>query len=377
LNVVSDKLNTMRDDFIRDKDLEIETSVPQEKHRALFRMSDLAQLRGLTALRNSLVSVLPLAVISTILYIAVAIQDLIAKPELLNAITALSSGVEDFDIEPSMFLSMPYIAPYLTFCGLIPIMFAIAFTYYLSKVYRSGDAIPLALISGVVTFIALYSPLFVTHPDQISIMEFPINLMKSNPGLLSGGVFVGLLVALVNYGFYRLFSGKGISTPLPVNVSEALQGGFRVVLPGAFTTLIVIALAFLVHEPFGNAIYHSTRWMTDGLSGVYALLIIVLLVQVFAFFGIIRCLLNAIGSPKIIKSLAFIRLGINVILPSFLIWEDFARSIARFKLSVDPVPPIKMKKNSVESVANPWSDEFSPQSGGSTEPARSKTQNIE
>lgn len=276
----------MRDDFIRDSNPDSQPPEVEKKHRFLFLMSDLAQLRGLTALRNSLVAILPLAVISTILYIAIMIGDLFTRHGLIESITSLSSGSKLYGLEPHSLFSSPYIAPYLVFCALIPVMFSIAFTYHLSLVYKSGDSLPLSLISGVITFIALYSPMFVTGVEHGSMMLFPMNLMESNPGLLSGGIFVGLLVALVNYGLYRLFVGQGITSPLPVNVASALQGGFRVVMPATFTALLVIALVLLVHEPFGEAIYYLTTWMTSGLSSIYAILIIVILVQIFAFFGI-------------------------------------------------------------------------------------------
>ena len=275
----------MRDDFIRDSDSNPDHVNVEDKHRMLFRMSDFAQNRGLKALADSLLAVLPLAVISTILYIAIAIGDLVSNTELLNAITALSVS-DEITSDPSLFLSFKYISPYLIFCALIPVFFAVAFTYELSRKFRSQDALPVSLISGLVTFIALYSPMFFISEEKISIMEFPFKMMEGKPEFLSGGIFIAVLVSLLNYWLYRRLAGKGAVTSLPVNVSAAIQGGFRAVLPGTVSALIVIALVMFVHEPFGYVLYQATIWMSHGLSSVYALIIIVILVQLFAFFGI-------------------------------------------------------------------------------------------
>ncbi len=276
----------MPDDFIRKSDFNPNPVNVEGKHRALFRMSDFAQHRGLKALSDSLLAVLPLAVISTILYIAIAIADLATKPELINSITSLSGSPENLTTDPSLFLSFQYISPYLIFCALIPVFFAVAFTFELSRKFRSQDALPVSLISGVVTFIALYSPMFLISGEKISIMEFPFTMMEGKPEFLSGGVFIAVLVSLLNYCTYRLFARKGVVTALPINVSDAIQGGFRTVLPGTVSALIVIALVIFFHEPFGQIIYQSSVWMTNGLSSIYSLIIIVILVQLFAFFGI-------------------------------------------------------------------------------------------
>jgi len=274
----------MRDEFIREPIQRIEPENAKPKHRLLFRMSDLAQKRGLAALRDSLLAILPLAVVSTILYLAIAAADIFAKPDLIAAIT--SPPLEGDQFSPEKFLAAPYIAPYLIFCSLIPVFFACAFTYQLSRHYRSGDSLPLSLISGAATFIALYSPLFVMGADKNSIFNFPINLLYEYPGFLTGGIFVAIFIALMNYGFYRLLVGRGAVSPLPINVSEAIQGAFRTVLPGLLTSLIVIGIVLLIGKPFGYQLYYSVSWITKGASNIYALALIILLVNIFAFFGI-------------------------------------------------------------------------------------------
>ena len=275
----------MAGDFIRDSELHDDSPEVESKHKALFIMSDLSQKRGLSALRDSLVSLLPLATISTILYFLIACVDFASEPELINAITSFSVLGDEVEFNPAEMLALKYISPYLVFCALIPVFFSVAFTFEMSRKYRSGDALPLSIISGAITFITLYSPLFV-EDSETSIMEFPINLMKENPMFLSGGVFVALLVSLLTYGLYRACVQRGIAAPLPINVTDALQGGFRVVLPGTIAAIIVLGLVYFVHEPFGHAIYYSSLWMTENLSGIYVIVIIVFLVQIFSFFGI-------------------------------------------------------------------------------------------
>jgi len=274
----------MRDDFIRETIQKPDAESVERKHRILFRMSDIAQNRGLAALRDSLLAVFPLVTISTIIYIILAGLDLFFKPDLLKAITSPAS--EMVVSNPALFLAKPYITPYLIFCSLIPIFFAAAFTIELSRHYKSGDSIPLGIISGAATFIALYSPLFTKSASEASMMNFPFNILEEHPGMLTGGVFVGLFIALINYGLYRLMVGRGATSPLPVNVSEALQGAFRTVIPGLVTVLLVIGIVLLVGKPFGYQLYYSVAWMANGISNIWALVIIVILVNIFAFFGI-------------------------------------------------------------------------------------------
>jgi len=274
----------MRDDFIRETIQPSDAEKIERRHRMLFRMSDIAQNRGLAALRDSLLATFPLVTISTIIYIVLAGADLYAKPELLKAISSPTTGLAASN--PGQFLAQPYITPYLIFCSLIPVFFSIAFTYELSRHYRSGDALPLGIISGAATFITLYSPLFITSAKETSMMEFPFNILGEHPGMLTGGIFVGLFIALVNYGLYRLMVSRGATSPLPVNVSEALQGAFRTVLPGMVTILLVIGVVLLIGKPFGYQLYYSVSWMVKAISNVWALVIIVILVNIFAFFGI-------------------------------------------------------------------------------------------
>jgi PTS system cellobiose-specific IIC component len=272
----------VKDDFIRDSDLTPDAGKPELKHKALFALSDIAQVRGLHALRDGLLAVLPLAAISTIIYILIAAIDLFSKPDLIQTIIRFSATGEAYN--PENLLTLKLISPYLAICALIPVLFSIAFTFELSRKYRSGDALPLGLISGLATFIVLYSPLLIR--EDTTIYDFPLNLIADNPRFLSGGILVAVIVSLFNYGIYRMLVQRGIASPLPANVTEALQGGFRVILPGLVTMIVIIGLVYITGDPFGKGIYYSTLWMTRQITSIYSLIIIVMLVNIFAFFGI-------------------------------------------------------------------------------------------
>lgn len=230
--------------------------------------------RYLTALRDGFMVALPLIIFGSI-FVVIANFPFLDKMISADAFTAYQNALG------------PASASTLSLMGLFVI---IGIGYKLTEHY-GGEAI----YGGVVALAA-----FLIMTPQV--LEGVSGVIPAS-SLGAEGMFLGIFTAFASAELNRFFVNKGWTIKMPAGVPDAVSKSFSALIPITLTLsvflLIRIVFSYTGFETIQNFIYTMIQEPLTILgSGLPATIVIVLLTQIFWFFGLHgQIIVNSVFDP--------------------------------------------------------------------------------
>lgn len=172
--------------------------------------------------------------------------------------------------------------------AILSVAFVVALGYQLSKAYKTN-----ALAGGLV---ALAS--FIAITPQVATIAQETGDAVVGWGFLgcayldAKGLFTALLIGFISTIIYAKLMNKNVTIKMPDSVPPAVSKAFASIIPGVIAIYTCGALAFIVSQvadgkAIGDLILQYVQMPFLGLSqGLGAVVIVVLAVQLFWFFGL-------------------------------------------------------------------------------------------
>ncbi|MBR3119870.1 PTS cellobiose transporter subunit IIC [Oceanobacillus profundus] len=216
----------------------------------------LAEQRHLKAIRDGIISTMPLLIIGSLFLI-------ISSPP----VPAWSEFMSPY--APA--LNIPVNATF----GLLGLVAVFSIAYSLAKSYGMDE-----LSSGVLSLAAFFVATPLTEDGNI-----PLSLMGSQ------GLFIAILIALFTVEVYRFFEVRNIIIRMPEGVPPSVWRAFSALIPGAAIISIVWGLDLLLKSTFDlslhgvvGAVLREPLEMVG--SSIWGAIIAILLIHLLWAFGI-------------------------------------------------------------------------------------------
>lgn len=216
----------------------------------------ISEQRHLKAVRDGIISVMPLLIIGSIF--------------LIIAFPPVKSWAEFMEPYVST-LTIPVDATF----GIMGLVAAFTIAYSLGKSYDMD-----ALSSGVLSVVAFL--IATPHSEEGNI---PLNLMGSE------GLFVAIILALLSVELYRFMVKRNIIIRMPAGVPPSVWRAFSALIPGAVIVIVVwgvrILLQFTVGLSLHDVIGAILKTPLEAMGGsIWAALLAIFLIQLFWSAGI-------------------------------------------------------------------------------------------
>lgn len=252
----------------------------------------LAAQRHLTALRNGMVTTIPLSILG-------GVSLIIATPPY----TPSEGGASNFFFQ---FLEAWYNwaqangtllkLPFMMSMGLMGLFVAFSVAHNLAGQYNLPK-LDASIVSTVV-FLIVSAPVFSGAPiasltegmtgeelSGLGIMAIPIQYLDAK------GIFTAIIVAIVCVEVMRLLVSKNIRFKMPDGVPPAIAASFDAILPlflcvGIFYSISLIIQNFFEGKLIPQLIMESLAPAMSGLDSVFGICAITFLAQLFWFFGL-------------------------------------------------------------------------------------------
>lgn len=246
-------------------------------------MTKLATQRHLRAIRDGIVATLPIIIVSS-MFLVIGFL-----PNQLPDSWALTQWLSDnttnilLPYRMSMFIMAPY--------AVIGIGYSLAKSYKLDEL--SGAII--SLLAFLLTLIPVTGPeagegleqLAATTPELAEYIDaVPEGFILPMENLGAGGMFVGIISALIAVEIYRWSQEKGVRITMPEQVPPSVARSFEALVPTAIVLLlfatVTMWLKIDVHGLIGQAVTPLMS-ATDSLASV---LLLTFIGMIFWSFGI-------------------------------------------------------------------------------------------
>lgn len=228
-------------------------------------MTKLANQRHLRAIRDGIVATLPLIIVGSFFMI-------IANPPL-----PASWGISKFLTANAAKILLPYrMSMYImTLYAVFGIGNSLAKSYGLDGI---TGAI-LAETGYLMTIIPINIPAEVT---DAGVVGWVIPMAK----LGSGGMFVGIITALVSVEIYRFMDHKNIKIKMPDSVPPAVAKSFESLLPTAVVMLLIGAITYWIGFDWYGFMTTLITPLVKASDSLGSVILIVFLTTFFWCFGI-------------------------------------------------------------------------------------------
>lgn len=254
-------------------------------------VNKLAAQRHLTALRNGMVSSIPLSILG-------GVSLIIATPPFNpdqsgdgNFLTRLLTIWYEWAQRNSEVLRLPFMMT----MGLMGLFIAFSIAYNLAQEYNMP---PLdASIVSTAVFLIVTSPAFSGVPihqitestsfdqySELSTLSLPMNYLDAK------GIFTAIIVSFACVEIMRILKEKNIRFKMPDGVPPAIASSFDAILP-LFLCIGLFYSASLVTQSLSDGKLIPTLIMTllapamTGLDSLIGICLITFLAQLFWFFG--------------------------------------------------------------------------------------------
>ena len=163
--------------------------------------------------------------------------------------------------------------------AVLSVAFVFALGYHVAKAYKTN-----ALAGGLIAFASFIA----VTPQVFNEGWGGLNWAFLN----SGGLFTALIVGLVSSIIYSLLMNKNVTIKLPESVPAAVSKAFASIIPGVIAIYVCGIAAYLVATfcggiSIGELIFKYVQMPFLNLSqGLGAVIVVVLAVQLFWFFGL-------------------------------------------------------------------------------------------
>lgn len=231
--------------------------------------------RHLAAVRDGLVSLMPLMILGSFVTLLGAI------PDIINVMAGTSLAL------PGWFSKITGMVWWGTF-DMIALLVVFSISYSLAR-YYDGDKLAAGLIAMATYLSIVPQTVVIALEDERTALAWGnVNRQYTN----ANGMFVGILVALLSTEiFVRLMRSERLQIRMPDSVPPAVGRSFSALLPGAVAVLSLTAFFSLLETFTGSNIFQLiTRFLSAPLQGAADTLawalIMVFLVHLFWFFGL-------------------------------------------------------------------------------------------
>ncbi|MGC6770085.1 PTS sugar transporter subunit IIC [Enterococcus sp. LJL128] len=252
----------------------------------------LAAQRHLSALRNGMVSSIPLSILGGV---SLIIATPPFNPEQMsqrNVLTNFLSVWYDWAQANAYTLKLPFMMS----MGLMGLFIAFSIAHNLAEEYGM-PALDASIVSTV-TFLLVSSPAFSGVPldkltENMAVEEF------SQLGLLSlpmqyldaKGIFTAIIVSISCVEIMRLLAEKNIRFKMPDGVPPAIAASFDAILPLFLCTGLFYGVSLLIQnitngELIPAMIMKLLAPAMTGLDSLVGICLITFLAQLFWFFGL-------------------------------------------------------------------------------------------
>lgn len=167
--------------------------------------------------------------------------------------------------------------------AMLSVAFVIALGYQLSKAYNVNP-----LPGGLVAFAS-----FIAVTPQVATIEETVGWGFLNWAYLDAkGLFTALIIGFISTLIYAQLMRREVTIKLPDSVPPAVSNAFSSIIPGLAAIYATGALAYVVGtlsggKAIGDLVLEYVQMPFLGLSqGLGAVVIVVLMVQLFWFFGL-------------------------------------------------------------------------------------------
>lgn len=252
----------------------------------------LAAQRHLTALRNGMVSSIPLSILGGG---SLIIATPPFNPEQMtqkNIFTGFLSAWYDWAQANAYALKLPFMMS----MGLMGLFIAFSIAHNLAEQY---DMPPLdASIVSTVTFLLVTSPAFSGVPldklaenmaaeefGQLGILSLPMQYLDAK------GIFTAIIVSIVCVEIMRILKEKNIRFKLPDGVPPAIAASFDAILPLFLCTGLFYGTSLIIQNLTGGDLIPALIMKLlapamTGLDSLAGICLITFLAQLFWFFGL-------------------------------------------------------------------------------------------
>ncbi|MFD2306947.1 PTS sugar transporter subunit IIC [Enterococcus termitis] len=252
----------------------------------------LAAQRHLTALRNGMVSSIPLSILGGV---SLIIATPPFNPEQMtqkNIFTGFLLAWYDWAQANAQALKLPFMMS----MGLMGLFIAFSIAHNLAEEYEM-PALDASIVSTV-TFLLVTSPAFSGVPLN-QIAENMSSEEMASLGLLSlpmqyldaKGIFTAIIVSIVCVEIMRVLKEKNIRFKMPDGVPPAIAASFDAILPLFLCTGLFYGISLLIQNITGGDLIPALimKLLAPAMSGLDSLLgicLITFLAQLFWFFGL-------------------------------------------------------------------------------------------
>lgn len=262
----------------------------------------ISQQRHLVALRDSFMITMPLVIIGSI-FLLIANFPIPGYADFMQGI---------FGDSWSKYLSMPFDVT----IAIMALFNCFALSYSLAKEYKITGA-----VTGVlsVAVFMLMTPFEINFTPAGSTTSFVVSGIPTN-WMGSQGMFVAIICAFAVTELYRVLSTKKVLTiKMPDSVPPSVYESFASLIPAfiIITIFWLIRIGFSI-TPYGSLnqfIYSTLQVPLSNLGTTLpALMLIVILQQIFWFFGlhgalIVSSVVNVVFTPLSLENLEAFQAG--------------------------------------------------------------------
>lgn len=233
-------------------------------------MTKLAEQRHLKAVRDGMVSTIPLTIVGSFFLIIAFPPVPQAWKESMSLFIWIQKNIGDILI------------PFRMTMGLVAIYATYNIGHSLAKSYKLDG-----VSGGTLSLLAFFLSMIPTVANTVDGAALGFVLPMSKLG--GAGLFVGILTAIVSVEILRFFKEKGITISMPEGVPDSVARSFEALFPTVAVVIlmwiVIVLLKFDIHNVF-NTLFTPLKGLVDTPVGAVILVILITMLWTAGIHGV-------------------------------------------------------------------------------------------
>lgn len=233
-------------------------------------MTKLAEQRHLKAIRDGMVSTIPLTIVGSFFLIIAFPPVSSSWKESMSVFIWISKNIGDILI------------PFRITMGLVAIYATYNIGYSLSKSYKL-DGVSGGTLSLLAYFMTIIPSIATSNNGEGLGFVLPMNKLGGS------GLFVGIVMAIFAVEILRFFKTKGITINMPEGVPDSVSRSFEALFPTiavvVLTWLLFVMFKFDIHNVF-NSIFNPLKGIVDTPIGAIVMVILITMLWTAGIHGV-------------------------------------------------------------------------------------------
>lgn len=233
-------------------------------------MTKLAEQRHLKAVRDGMVSTIPLTIVGSFFLIVAFPPVPVAWKESVGMFMWIQKNIGDILI------------PFRITMGLVAVYATYNIGYSLSKSYKL-DGVSGGTLSLVAYFMTIILSIATSNTGEGLGFVLPMSKLGG------AGLFVGIVVSIIAVEILRFFKVKGITINMPEGVPESVARSFEALFPTVAVVLIAwilfVILKLDIHNLFAN-IFNPLKGIVDTPVGAVVMVMLITLLWTAGIHGV-------------------------------------------------------------------------------------------